>query len=97
MTSKRDKIKQNRSQLYRQNEDLEADTIRLEVAGKLLLWKSRGITNIGNLIFAGVVAGGIFEDIGHPWIVLSSGISVVAACYLAGYKLYKKGIKLWRG
>ena len=96
MTAKRDRQKQNRSQLYRQIEKAEADSQKKEEAGKLLIWKSRLITNVGNLVFAGVVVGGVFEDITNPWIVFGLGTIVAISCYLIGYELYKKGIKLWR-
>ena len=96
MTAKRDKQKQNRSQLYRQIEEAEAEALRKEYAGKLLLWKSRLITNVGNLVFAGVVIGGVFEEIEHPLIVFGFSSLVAMSCYLIGYNLYKRGIKLWR-
>ena len=96
MTVKRDKLKHNRSQLYRQNEELEEEKRRLEDAGKLLLWKSRLITNIGNLVFAGVVIGGVFEEVSEPFILFGGGVLIAVFCYFLGYNLYKRGIRLWR-
>ena len=96
MTAKRDKQKQNRSQLYQQIENAEVEARKKEEAGKLLLWKSRLITNVGNLVFAGVVVGGVFEEVSNPWSVFGGGILMAAVCFLLGYHLYKKGIKLWR-
>ena len=96
MTAKRDRQKQNRSQLYRQIEEAEAETSRKEEIGKLLLWKSRLITNVGNLVFAGVIVGGVFEEIEYPLIVYGSSTLVAMSSYLIGYNLYKRGIKLWK-
>ena len=96
MTSRRDKQKAQRSLFYDQIESMEEEKLRKEDAGKLLLWKSRLITNVGNLVFAGVVIGGVFEDISSPLIVFGSGIFVASFSYLLGYYLYKRGIKLWR-
>ena len=96
MRSRRDKQKAQRSLFYDQIESMEEEKLRKEDAGKLLLWKSRLITNVGNLVFAGVVIGGVFEDISSPLIVFGSGIFVASFSYLLGYYLYKRGIKLWR-
>lgn len=81
MTSRRDKIKQNRSQLYRQNEELEMDEQRKEEARKLLLWKSEFLTDIGKLIFAGAIIGGLFEQTSYPLLTFGGGTAVVASLF----------------
>ena len=93
MTSRRDKTKENRSQLYRQNEEFEMEEQRKEEVRKLLLWKSELMTDVGKLVFAGAVIGGIFEDMSHPWLILGGGTSAVAALFYFGYWFYKKSIR----
>ena len=92
MTSKRDKQKQNRSQLYRQIEDAEFEDRRIEMEKKIRLWKSKVFTDIAKLVLAGVVLGGIFEDLSHPFLLFGIGTVVFLMSLFLGYWYYKRGI-----
>ena len=92
MTSRRDKQKQQRSQLYRQIEETEQERDRVEKEKKLLLWKSSIYTDTAKLVFAGVLLGGIFEDVSRPYLVFGSGVCVFLLCLYMGYRFYKRGI-----
>lgn len=93
MTSRRDKTKENRSQLYRQNEEIEMEEQRKEEARKLLLWKSEFLMDVGKLVFAGAIVGGLFEQTSYPLIIFGGGTVVVVSLFYAGYRFYKKSIR----
>ena len=92
MTSKRDKIKQNRSQLYRQNEELEMEAKRKRTEKKLLLWKGNVLTDISKLVFAGVVIGSIFSKDPSWTLIFGIGFAVFMFLLYFGYRYYKRGI-----
>lgn len=50
-------------------------------------------TNLANLVFGGIIIGGVFEKMEHPiWLYLI-GISVFLLLMRIGNKYYSRGIK----
>ena len=50
-------------------------------------------TNLANLVFGGIIIGGIFEEMQHPFYLYSMGIALFVVLILLGNYYYDKGIK----
>lgn len=77
------------------NSQLEAmgDAIeKKHQARELDIWKSEVLTDLAKLIFAGVIIGGIFENVETPVVLYGSGVLGFTIALSLGYMYYKRGI-----
>ena len=59
----------------------------------LYLWKSKFLTDLTKLVFAGVLIGGIFQPVSYPVLLYVGGTALFATFLLVGYRYYKRAIK----
>ena len=93
MNARRERLKQQRAQLNTQLDAMHYAESEKSRRQKLDVWKSDVLTDLAKLIFAGVIIGGIFEQVDSPFILYSAGIIGFAISLTLGYVYYKRGIK----
>ena len=93
MNARRERLKQQRAQLNTQLDAMHYAESEKSRRQKLDVWKSDVLTDLAKLIFAGVIIGGIFEQVDSPFILYSAGIIGLAISLTLGYVYYKRGIK----
>lgn len=92
MNARRDKHKQYRSQLNSQLAAIEDAKEKEHQIRELDIWKSEVLTDLAKLIFAGVIIGGIFENVETPIVLYGAGVLGFTIALLLGYMYYKRGI-----
>ena len=94
MSARREKQKKQLPQLNKQLETPEKTGIKSRQL-KRKLQKKMGDNSflLGNLVFGGVLIGGIFQELNSPVLHFLIGTIVFVLFYMIGYILYKQGIK----
>ena len=92
MNARRDKQKRQQPQLNSQLEAIDAIKEKRWRECQLDKWKSEVLTDLAKLIFAGVIIGGIFEQIDNPIILYTAGIFGFSITLTMGFVYYKRGL-----
>jgi hypothetical protein len=93
MSTRREKAKETKAQL---NKQLVAGEKVLKLARerqKKDLRYADIFTNLANLVFGGIIIGGVFENMEHPIYLYLIGFSVFFILIWLGNVYYNKGIK----
>ena len=93
MSTRRERAKAPNSQLNKQLADMEEARRQNSIKRSLYLWKSKFLTDLTKLVFAGVLIGGIFQPVSYPVLLYAGGLVIFAAFLLTGYGYYKRAIK----
>ena len=94
MNASRNRVKAHNRELNSQLQaQVEAAQIRRE---KKCLYSKRSelMFTLGNLIFGGILVGGLFKEGSFPYLLYSIGVLVFLVLYLWGYYSYKKSIRI---
>ena len=92
MNARRDKHKRQQTQLNSQLEAIDAIKQRRWRELKLDQWKSDVLTDLAKLIFAGVIIGGVFEQIDNPLPLYIVGILGFAITLTLGFVYFKRSL-----
>ena len=94
MTKRREKAKAQTSQLNKQliiaQESSQAMEVRACRKKGLNHWKSELLTDLAKLVFAGVILGGLFEEIESPILLYGVGFTVIIVFLYLGYYFLKR-------
>ena len=93
MSTRRERSKAQSGQLNKQLEMMEETRKEISNEKRLYLWKSRFLTDLTKLVFAGVLIGGIFQPVSYPILLYVGGTALFATFLLVGYNYYKRAIK----
>ncbi len=92
--SKRSKgAKEPTTKLNKQLAEMEYARKQKSIERSLNLWKSKFLTDLTKLVFAGVLIGGIFQPVSYPVLLYAGGIALFATFLFVGYRYYKRAIK----
>ena len=92
MNVRRDKQKRQQAQLNSQLDAIDAIKQKRWREHKLDQWKSDVLTDLAKLIFAGVIIGGVFEQIDNPLPLYIAGILGFAITLALGFVYYKRSL-----
>ncbi|MBQ9650380.1 MAG: hypothetical protein IJV25_08165 [Prevotella sp.] len=93
MSTRRERAKEPAARLNRQLAEMDVTKkIHLENQKKNLRYADI-FTNLANLVFGGIIIGGVFENMKHPFYLYSIGFSVFFILIWLGNVYYNKGIK----
>lgn len=93
MSTRRERAKAPAAQLNRQLDEMEYARKQNSIERSLYLWKSKFLTDLTKLVFAGVLIGGIFQPVSYPVLLYVGGTALFATFLLVGYRYYKRAIK----
>jgi len=93
MSTRRERAKEPTSKLNKQLAEMEiAEKMTRERQNKDLRY-AEVYTNLANLVFGGIIIGGVFEEIDHPVSLYVIGIVVFLMLMRIGNRYYNRGIK----
>ena len=92
MTAKRERQHRKRATMCMQLQTAEDKAEQLERIRQTNLWKSDVLTDLAQLVFAGVIIGGVFQPVERPLILYSVGVLTFVTCIAFGYAYYKRGL-----
>ena len=93
MSTRRERAKEPAVRLNKQLEEMDAlKKIHSENQKKNLRYADI-FTNRANLVFGGIIIGGVFENMEHPIYLYLIGFSVFFILIWLGNVYYNKGIK----
>ncbi|MBQ9304329.1 DUF6722 family protein [Butyrivibrio sp.] len=93
MSTRRERAKEPTARLNKQLEEMEYVRKQESIERSLYLWKSKFLTDLTKLVFAGVLIGGIFQPVSYPGLLYVGGTAFFAIFLLVGYRYYKRAIK----
>ena len=97
MNKRREKAKAQATQLNKQlvmaQEASQTMKVRACREKGLNHWKSELLTDLAKLVFAGVILGGLFEEIDSPILLYGVGFTVIIVFLYLGYYFLKKDFK----
>ena len=97
MSTRRERAKaQNAQQKKQMPSNYEASEVSLkwkESERTLNEWKSKLLTDLAKLVFAGVILGGLFEKVENPYLLYGSGLSAIAIFLYLGYLFLRRSLK----
>ena len=93
MSTRRERAKAPVAQLNKQLDEMEYARKQNSIERSLYLWKSKFLTDLTKLVFAGVLIGGIFQPVSYPVLLYVGGTALFATFLLVGYRYYKRAIK----
>ena len=93
MIKRREKAKEPTTKLNKQLAEMEYARKRKSIERGLNLWKSKFLTDLTKLVFAGVLIGGIFQPVSYPVLLYAGGIALFATFLFVGYRYYKRAIR----
>ena len=83
-------IRQLNKQLIKIEEAAQKDLLRRERTKNVNRWASGLFTDMAKLTFAGVIIGGVFEEVEKPLLLYGAGIAFLAVFIYIGYVFIKK-------
>lgn len=92
MSTRRERAKEpiaKRNKLLAVMEESERQT---SIEKSLYLWKSKFLTDLTKLVFAGVLIGGIFQPVSYPILLYAGGTVLFATFLFVGYRYYKRAL-----
>ena len=89
MNKRREKAKAQATQLNKQLVMAQEANQTMKVRA----WKSELLTDLAKLVFAGVILGGLFEEIDSPILLYGVGFTVIIVFLYLGYYFLKKEFK----
>ena len=93
MSKRRERAKESTTRLNKQLAEMDvAKKIHSENQKKNLCYADI-FTNLANLVFGGIIIGGVFENMEHPLYLYLMGFSVFFILIWIGNVYYNKGIK----
>ena len=93
MSTRRERAKEPTARLNKQPAEMEeAKKIHSENLKKNLRYADI-FTNLENLVFGGIIIGGVFENMEHPLYLYLMGFCVFFILIWIGNVYYNKGIK----
>ena len=93
MSTRPEKAKEPTTRLNKQLAEMEYARKQNSIDRSLYLWKSKFLTDLTKLVFAGVLIGGIFQPVSYPVLLYVGGTALFAIFLLVGYRYYKRAIK----
>lgn len=89
MSTRRERAKESQKQLNKQLTEIEEaaqkDLLRRERTKNVNRWASGLFTDMAKLTFAGVIIGGVFEEVEKPQLLYGAGIAFLAVFVYIGY------------
>jgi len=93
MSTRRERAKEPTTKLNKQLAEMEYVRKQKSIERSLYLWKSKFLTDLTKLVFAGVLIGGIFQPVSYTVLLYAGGIALFATFLFVGYRYYKRAIK----
>ena len=94
MSTRRERAKAPNMQLNKQlvavQESAQLKELREEKRKNLNLWVSGLFTDMAKLVFAGVIIGGVFEEVEEPLLLYGTGFIFLAVFLFVGYVFIKR-------
>ena len=97
MSTRRERAKEPTERLNKQLAEIaeasRKSETKKEIEKNLSLWKSELFTDMAKLVFAGVILGGIFEEVENPILLYGTGFSFLVIFLYMGYLYMKRAFK----
>ena len=93
MSTRRERAKEPTAALNKQLAEIAEVKRQKAIERNLYLWKSRFLTDLTKLVFAGVLIGGIFQPVSYSVLLYAGGITLFAIFLFVAYSYYKRAIK----
>ena len=93
MSTRRERSKEPIAKRNKLLAEMEEAKKQASYEKSLYLWKSKFLTDLTKMVFAGVLIGGVFQPVSYPILLYAGGTALFATFLFVGYKYYKRAIK----